>query len=261
MQTPEEQKAFFDAQKSALVERARSGGAEAVTRFVESFEDPVAQRVLWFYSRQALMVDPEAGVPLDTCVDVARAAIASFLAQAEAEADEELRARRKDMANVLSYNLSADLADCWDDDGKQRTTAHFEVGLSAALDCIRWREELGKPAGPHSMAWWARGMHELSLGRGSDSVASFERSVAYARDAAGGDAEAFGVVLGIGYLGIARVAAGDAGGAVQLEEALSTFDRQAAAEGDEETKGRAVDAGFGAQQLRTVQRRYVEGSA
>ena len=42
------------------------------------------------------------------------------------------------------------------------------------------------------MAWWARGMHELSLGRGADSVTSFERSLAYAREAAGEAAYAAG---------------------------------------------------------------------
>jgi hypothetical protein len=182
MQTPQEQAAFFESHKASLIERARQG-VDAAVSFIESFEDPLEQRVLWFYSRQALMLDAAAGVDLDTCIGVAQASIRSFLALAETEHDPEQRARRTDMANILSYNLSADLADCWDPDGRERTAAHFEVGLAAALDCIRWREELNKPAGPHSMAWWARGMHELSLGRHAESVASFERSLDFAKEA------------------------------------------------------------------------------
>src|SRR5436190_1934609 len=81
--------------------------------------------------------------------------------------------------------------------------------LWGAKDCIRWRDELGKPAGARFMAWWARGAHELSLGRASDAATSFERALEFARKAAvgapaavepGGD---FGVILAAGYMGLA----------------------------------------------------------
>ena len=46
------------------------------------------------------------------------------------------------------------------------------------------REQLGKGHGPLSMAWWAKGVHELALGRTDDARTSFERSLERAVEAA-----------------------------------------------------------------------------
>ena len=86
----------------------------------------------------------------------------AFCAASEAAPDDQAREGLLQGASILSYNLSADLADCWPGDEKERTRAHFEAGLAAAKDCVRWREELQNPPGTLSMAWWAKGMHPRS---------------------------------------------------------------------------------------------------
>jgi hypothetical protein len=80
----------------------------------------------------------------------------------------------KDTGNIFSYNLLADLADCWPDDDLPRERHHFEEGLRAAEDCIRWREELGKPNDRKAMAWWGKGAHLLSLDRANEAVDAFK---------------------------------------------------------------------------------------
>jgi hypothetical protein len=106
------------------------------------------------------------------------------------------------------------------------------------------------------MAWWARGMHELSLGRHAESVASFERSLDFAKEASPEDAESFGILLGMGYLAIARAAGGDGDAQQLFDEARALFDKQASAKGDEAIQRRAEDAKFGLSQLQTVRDRY-----
>lgn len=249
MNTFEEQLEFFRSHQDGMKAAAESGGADGVKELIAGFSDPMERRVLFVFARRLLVHGEWQGKNLEAWVDVARAGIDECLRQSEAESTDELRDRRKDTANVISYNLAADLADCWPEGGA-RTTAHFEAGLAAANDCVRWREELAKPPGPRSMAWWAKGMHELSLGRASDAVTSFEKSRDYAVAAAEGDETAFGVVLGDGYAALAQQAAGDAAGAARYERAIGVFRSQLA---DEETKG---DAQFGIDQLETVRGRY-----
>jgi hypothetical protein len=114
---------------------------------------------------------------------------------------------------------------------------------------VRWRRELGKGPAALSMALWAQGMHALSLGDVDASVESFERSLASAREAAEGD-EDFGVVLGRGYLGLARWVRGDDDGRDLYETALFAFREQL------EDEKRRDDARFGIDQLETVRARY-----
>lgn len=258
MQTPAEQREFFAAESPELRRLANAGDAAHVVAFVRSFEDPLQRRVLWLYARQTLVMDPECQADLDLYVEVMRAGIADLLAEAAEEGDAETAARRTDLANIASYNLSADLADCWPADGKERQARHFEAGLAAALDCIRWRQELNKPAGPHSMAWWARGMHELSLGRTQDAVTSFERSLQYAREA-NEDEAAFGVILGRGYLALARRLTGDEAASAEWDAAVALFTEQAEGSGVDAAQERASEAKFGLEQLRTVEARYSPG--
>ena len=246
MQTFDEQKAWFATQSDALRDAVEAG---RFAQWVEGFE-PLEQRVLCLFARQALSDKDWPGRSLERTIDVARQGIAICLRQSEAESEDELRKRRVDTANVISYNLAADLADCWEDDGYERTPERFEAGLQAANDCVRWREELGKPAFPHSIAWWAKGMHELSLDRNEDARTSFGRSLEFAREAAEGDTGAFGVVLGEGYLGIAETRCGEEAGRERFSTAIATFESQL---DDDKLKG---DASFGIKQLRTVEKRY-----
>ena len=246
MQTYAEQKDWFETQRNTLLEAVER---EDFGTWLEGF-GALEQRVLCLFARQAVSDKDWPGRSLDKLVETARHGIELCLRQSEAEADEELRARRIDTANVISYNLAADLADCWADDGYERAREHFETGLAAAERCVQWRTELGKPPHAHSLAWWAKGMHELSLERNEDARASFARSLEFAREAAEGDTSAFGVILGTGYLGMAETLCDDEVGRERYQAAISAFEAQL---DDDERK---ADASFGLEQLRCVEDRY-----
>jgi len=191
------------------------------------------------------------GKTFDAYIEVCNAGVREFLEQSAAESDSELKRRRVNGANVLSYNLAADLADCWPGDKASRDRAHFEAGLKAAQDCIVWREELRAGPGPRSMAWWAKGMHQLSLGDADGAAESWSRSRDYAVKAATEGEGWFGVVLGEGYLGLAEWARGDETGRAHYDKAIADFRSRLE---DEEQKG---DAQFGVDQLEAVRSRHV----
>lgn len=247
MQSFDEQLEFFERHAEDLRGAVEGGGADGMRAFLGSF-DALERRVLCVFARRAL-IQGDAPLSLDVYLEVAHGGIDECLAQSRDEADEQQRRRRIDNANVISYNLAADLADCWEDE-HARERRHFEAGLEAALACIRWREELDKPPFPHSIAWWARGMHELSLGEASSAQASFAKSTEFARQASGGDEDAFGVLLGRGYAAIAAARVEAATAAPAYAEVLDRFRAQL------EDSERAGDAKFGMQQLQTVRSRY-----
>jgi len=225
----------------AMRQAYESGGAAAVASFVEGFTLPSERRQLYSLALQGLGRQDWRGKSLDGQVSLARAAIAEGLRQADAESDPEEAAKRLDFANALSYNLAADLAPCWSDDPRRRELRHFEAGLAAADDCVRWRDELGKGAGPRSMAQWARGIHLLALGRRDEALEAFERSRDLAREAAAAEGRGtaldhrghWSVLLGEGYVEIARHALGDAAAGGRLDALLGTIDRASRAQPDD----------------------------
>ena len=259
METYQDQADFFKQHWPAMKDAAEAGGSAGVIGFIAGFDDELQRRVLYAFARMGLAMEDYQGKSFDLLIEVADAGIAEFMAQSEAAEDAETKAKRIDGANMISFNLAADLADCWPGDEAQREPRHFERGLKAAEDCIRWREELKKPPGPRSMAWWAKGMHQLSLGR-PDATASFARSLEYAQQAAkdeGSEAEVgagstFAVILGAGYLGLALEISGQEGGQELYDEAIRTFKVQLE---DEATK---EDAQFGIDQLEVVKGKYVK---
>ena len=263
MQTFQEQLAFFQEHWPAMQAAVESEGAAGVIKLISGFDDDLERRVLYMFSRQGLVMGDWTGKNFDDCIAVATAGIEELLRQAEAATDDETRNMRFDGANVISYNLSADLADCWPGDDTPRAARHFERGYDAALDCLKWRGLLNKGPGPFMMAWWAKGMHELSLGRYQDSVASFTHSLAFAKDDARDqelpilvNAEGtYTVIVGAGYLGLARLLAGDEAGQVQYDEAIAAFTAQLE---DAEKKD---DAQFGIDQLEKVRGKYLDTAA
>lgn len=268
MQTYEEQQAYFNSQRAGLLQALAQGGASAAANFVLSHADELERRVLFVFGRTGFLDRSVPGhdspvleepVQPDTYVAFANAGIAECLRQAQAAADEDTRQRRTDTANVISYNLAADLADCWVD-ALTREQRHFTRGLQAAQDCIRWRLELDKGPGPFAIAYWAQGMHQLSLGDVRSAVESFKTGGAFSSLAAinsgtgpvvdpAGD---FGVILAAGYLGLAGICAGYAWGRGRYQEALAAFEGQL---GNPEIK---EDAQFGIDQLRVVEQRYCQ---
>jgi hypothetical protein len=253
--------------RSALEE----GGTAKVVAFIQGTADSELRRKLYTLARQVLPERSDAKRRFDDVIRIARAGIAEGLRQAElarARSDADEARECLDFANRVSYNLAADLAECWPGDEARRERRHLEAGLRAAYDCIVWRQELGKPPDRRAMAHWAAGMHQLSLGNLVEALFGFEAALGLALQAAaaspttpelkpeahvkpGGD---FGVILYYGYVGIARHLIGDASGSRQFEQACAAFEGTTRASKDEET---LEDAAFGLDQLRWVERKLV----
>jgi hypothetical protein len=263
-----------EALKTKLRSVLEEGGADKVVAFVQGEADPELRRKLYTLARLALPNRTASDRRFDDVIRIARAGIAEGLRQAElarARADADGLRECIDFANRLSYNLSADLADCWPEDNAPRERRHFEAGLRAAYDCIVWRQELEKPADRRAMAHWAAGMHQLSLGNLVESLCEFEAAFGLAVHAVtaseGGDASPeayvkangdFGVVLYYGYAGIARFLLGDAAGTRQFEHACAAFAETLKQPKDSEAE---EDAKFGLEQLRWVERKFIGAGA
>jgi hypothetical protein len=236
-------------------------GPGAVIEFIEGYDKEEDRRKLYSFVQPAFAYSEWEGKNFDDYIAVVQAGIEEGLKQAEDTDDEKLWAKYIDFANVLSYNLSADLAECWPGDEQPRGEKHFKVGLKAAEDCIKWREELNKGPFPFSIAYWAKGMHELSLKMYDEAREDFKTAFVYAINfAKENDAvtivspEAdFIIILNSGYLGIAEWVCGVEGGKERYQEALSTFEEQ-----KEKYEDKADDADFGIQQLKLVKSKFVE---
>jgi hypothetical protein len=258
MSATDDPQAFFDEHAPALKAAATQGAPQAIA-FIESFSDEVERRIMYLFARRALMMEEWPGRTLDVCVDVARAGIAEMLRQSEAAQAPEIRKRFTNLANAMSYDLAADTADCWPGDELARTAEHYRVGLAAAEDCIRWRTELNAGDDALALAWWAKGMHLLSLGETPDARDAFKRSFTLAGSAARASGRTdrvaiegeFGVILGWGYYGLAEWVLGEPDGKMHYGEAISTFNAQCADPDLEE------DARFGIDQLELVRSKYV----
>jgi len=236
-------------------------GPDAVVAFVAGFDDAEQRRKLFSFARFGFAMNEWEGKNLDAVVAVAGAGIAEGLRQAEAATSAEEAAKLVDYANVMSYHLSADLAECWPGDTLPRDKRHLEAGLKAAEDCIRWREELGKGPEPFGMAYWARGMHQLSLGDAKGAIESFRTSLDYNVEAAKEAGEAteaspeagFGLILAEGYLGLALWAAGDEDGKGRYDAAIAAFRT-----GAEEFPDKKDDFQFGADQLEWLKEKFIK---
>ena len=252
MQTYAEQRAFFERHRVDLQQAAERGGAPAVVALIQGIPDTLERRVLYLFARQA-MTDPSwSGRSLDLLISVARAGIEEALRQAAGAPSEDQRRPLTDAADALARDLAADLADCCPEEEPHRTRAHFEAGLRAAEDSIRWSSALGKGPRALATAWWAAGMHQLSLADLAGAQASFERALAFARDAAEGEGDSL-ALLSEGCLGLTRWKGGDPGGEDSLRRATRALSDllEGPAHGD--------DARVGLERLLAVERRYGPG--
>jgi hypothetical protein len=259
-----------DQHRDKLRSVLEEGGADRVVAFIQGTPEPELRRRLYTLARHVLPDKESSDRKFDDVIRIARAGIAEALRQAElARARSNADEAREciDHANKLSYNLSADLADCWPGDLAPRERYHFEAGLRAAYDCVVWREELGKPPDRRAMAHWAAGMHQLSLGNVVEALCAFEAAFGLTLEAAAASDGAddgkpedyvkqngdFGVILYYGYAGIARHLLGDEAGTRQLEQACAAFTETLKSPKDREA---AEDAAFGLDQLRWVERKF-----
>jgi tetratricopeptide (TPR) repeat protein len=257
----EKETKFPDRHWEEMRKNMEDEGPEAVIKFIGAFEDDEQRRQLYSFGRFAFAMKEWEGKNLDGLIAVANAGIAEGLRQAEAATSSEDSAKLVDYANVLSYNLSADLAECWPGDTLPRERRHFEAGLKAADDCIRWREELAKGPEPFAIAYWAKGMHQLSLGDVDGAVENFKKSYDYNVELAkeGGTAAevspeaGFGLILAEGYAGLAEWVRGDEAGKGRYETAITAF-----REGAEKYPEKKDDFQFGIDQLEWVKAKFVK---
>lgn len=124
----------------------------------------------------------------------------------DAAITEALAIGEKDEANIVCFNMSANLCDCWGDAFK-RDLRHFEKGLAYADRALAFRKELGKPADKVAMAHWARGKHLLSLRRFKEAVEAFVENVNCLKQANSVN-EPEALAAAQGFLALSRIAAG-----------------------------------------------------
>jgi hypothetical protein len=189
MKTYQEQERFFLGCKAGLMEAFKDAGggkpgADALVGEILKSTDLMERRVLFSFIRQALTIDVVGKEGQDALIVVADAGIAENLRQAQEETDAQAKDKRIDAANMISYNLAADLAFCWDDTFV-REQHHFERGLKAGEDCIKWRRQLGKPGERMAMAHWVCGVHRLALGDVAGAEDDFERALMLDCEASG----------------------------------------------------------------------------
>ncbi len=250
---------FPDCHVDELRELFRQQGAEAVIAFILAHPDRSQRRQLFSLAHQVIGCAEGHGGNLDDYIVLMHAAFAEFLKQATEEKDPAEAAKRKDGANMLSYNFASTLAECWPEDPAPRLGHHFRAGLRAAERCLAWRRELNKPPFSFSLAWWAKGVHELSLANFAAAATSFAESAAQATLAARTDGRNpalvpngdYLFVLAEGYRGLALARAADPAGAPLFAAACTAFEQTIAQFPGEH----ADDAQVGLAQLRCMKER------
>jgi len=149
---------------------------------------------------------------------------------------------RETQVNVMAFDLSANLCDCWGD-GDSRRKSNFEAGLRFADLALELRKTLKKDASSFSMAHWARGKHLLSLGRAKEAADAFQESLRCEQTAArenGQDPSSLETVPGgllnsRAFLGLSMVRSGRPEGNAMLEDTIAIL-RNRAEHGEGELK-------------------------
>lgn len=240
----EEQPNPMEQHREAMKVAVETGGAQAVIDYIEGFDSDPLRRVLYIASKQVLAPDDVQGKRLDDLITVSDAGIAEMLRQAEDPSDDEAYGQCLRAAHIVSFNLAAELADCWPDDDVPRTEAHHKRGVVAATDCLLWSESAGEPM-PVSNDYWVRGIHQLALGDAAAAIRSWTLSLEFAETAAENEGQStnagpdatFAVNLNSGYLGLARWITGDETGKTRYREAIAAFQAKLASNDDEAQLG------------------------
>jgi hypothetical protein len=257
MKTFQEQKEFFDKHWLGLKDAVEKGGSKQAIEFIEGFKG-VEKRVMYSFARMGLVMGDWENKNFGDYIEIIDRGIAMLEDEKNKAPDQEkeLWLRR---LHAMNYNLTADLADCWPGDDLPRTQEHYQRGLKASEYCIELQKKLGGEPAVLSMDYWAKGMHEISLSRINDALNSWTASLEYAQKDAeksgktielAKDAQ-FSVILGFGYLGLARWINKEEEGEDQYNKAIDVFKQQTA---DDKLKG---DAEFGISQLEKVRNKYL----
>jgi hypothetical protein len=244
---------YFDEHWPTLRGILEQEGPQAMVDAVMARESDGARAALFRFARQGLVFGEWNGKNLDDCLVVIDAGIA-WLGQRARQVPAEERTDYLNVLAELTFNVAADLADCWPGDDEPRQRHHFQRGAEIAEQSVGLRDELNKPAASKSLGWWALGYHQLRLDHTDTASDSMERSLEQARVAAreAGEHEGvtpqapFAVLLGAGYLALARIADDEPSGPDLYAEALAAFRAQL------NDPDRKDDAQFGLDQLERV---------
>lgn len=166
-----------------------------------------------------------------------------------------------DEANIICFNMSANLANCWND-GFHRTPEHFEKGLNYADRALQYRKQLEKGPIPFAMAYWARGAHLLFLNQLAKAEESFSLSLKSAIEAAKAANQPttiskntpFHVLIAAGYRSLAQIAQEKAHGRIMFKEVMTAFEEMKTVSADAKE-----DAEIGLDQLRFVYSKINKG--
>ncbi|RYZ79153.1 MAG: hypothetical protein EOP06_27730, partial [Proteobacteria bacterium] len=123
---------------------AESGKDAEIDQWIAKLPDLKEQVALYRFAVRGLMFRAWSGKTMTPVRLLGERAIAVALQLGD-----------KEEANVICYNMSANLADCWDD-GFQRSPQDFRKGLEYAERALAYREELKKGPTPFSLAHWAK---------------------------------------------------------------------------------------------------------
>jgi hypothetical protein len=252
--------ALREQRTEELATAFRSLGASGVLSWIAA-QDAEEHLKLYSLAQQTIFEREGSTMDLDGYIAVVDAGVADALRRRAAASDAEEIARYTQAANVLSYNMLADLADCWVGDDTPRQRRHFEAGLAAAQNCIRWREELNKPPFNRSIAWWGAGIHQLGLGQPEEAHASFSKALEYAGEAALADGRTteitpdapFLVLLSQGYVALSEMLLPMATGRARYVQVMDAFRAQLASEDSEV----AEEAEIGIAQLEKSYAKYI----
>lgn len=167
---PADQEALW----SDLKPLAERGDKDALLGEIKKIENDGERIATYRFVVRKLMFTPWENRNLDMMTAVSDACIAD----AELLAGDFL-----DQANIMCYNASANLCDCWND-GFDREPRHHEKGIAYAKKALWYRDHLGKGPARIAMAMWALGKHQQSLGQLEEARATFQKCVALEEEAA-----------------------------------------------------------------------------
>jgi hypothetical protein len=246
-----------------LKKAMETGGGQAVLDLIRTEQDPGQRLGLYSFAQGSFSVRDWKRKSFDAQIELVRGAMQDALKiadQIRAGGDDEKADRVADFANVLSYNLSADLAFCWPGDDRPRSKEHFEAGLAAAEECLYWRRILKKSAAPFAMAWWAKGIHELFLGRHDAALESMQEAQETGREASKDagrsteiDADAsFLFLINAGALALAELCATQLKAQEHYDLVIQAFVAQ-----KQKRPAEAEDAQFGIDQLELAKARLL----
>lgn len=159
-----------------------------------------------------------------------------------------------DEANIICYNMSANLAGCWND-GFKRSPDEFRKGLQYAERALDFRRQLKKGPLPFSLAYWAKGAHLFFLGEIAGAEENFTLSLQKAIEGATTAGQPtniqkespFHVLIAFGYLALAQIAASKPEGKTMFDQVILSFEEMKSL--SEDLK---ADADVGLDQLRYV---------